>query len=109
MYWADKVVSLSTEEEEQQEDVYNHMRNKLHKSQAGCHVRHLWLTYGHSLAGEKEHDQVMAAYLKASQLMEGCHLPQIYIGLEYSLTNNTHLAEKFFSQALEVAPNHPPE
>ena len=49
----------------------------------------------------------MAAYFKASQLMAGCHLPQLYIGLEYSLTNNTHLAEKFFSQALEVAPNDP--
>ena len=49
----------------------------------------------------------MAAYFKASQLMAGCHLPQLYIGLEYSLTNNTHLDEKFFSQALEVAPNDP--
>ena len=49
----------------------------------------------------------MAAYFKASQLMAGCHLPQLYIGLKYSLTNNTNLAEKFFSQALEVAPNDP--
>ena len=58
-----------------------------------------WLTYGHSFALENEHDQAMAAYFKASQLMAGCHLPQLYIGLEYSLTN---LAEKFFSQVLEV-------
>ena len=40
VYWADKVVSLSTEEEEHPEDVYNHrattiaMRNNQHKSQA---------------------------------------------------------------------------
>ena len=66
-----------------------------------------WLAYGHSFAVENEHDQAMAAYFKASQLMAGCHLPQLYIGLEYSLTNNTNLAEKFFSQALEVAPNDP--
>ena len=45
----------------------------------------------------------MAAYFKASQLMAGRHLAQLYIVLEYSLTNNIHLAEKFFSQALEVS------
>ena len=48
VYWADKVVSLSTEAEEHPEDVYslgqaqNHraatitMRNNLHKSHVGC-------------------------------------------------------------------------
>jgi len=66
-----------------------------------------WLAYGHSFAVENEHDQAMAAYFKAAQLMQGCHLPHLYIGLEYSLTNNTTLAEKFFSQALEIAPNDP--
>jgi anaphase-promoting complex subunit 6 len=40
-----------------------------------------WLTYGHSFAIENEHDQAMAAYFKASQLMQGCHLPLLYIGL----------------------------
>ena len=64
----------------------------------------VWLAYGHSFAVEKDQDQVMSAYFKASQLMAGCHFPQLYIKLEYSLTNNTHLAEKFFSQA----PNDPP-
>ena len=34
-------------------------------------------------------------------------MPHLYIGLEYSLTNNTTLAEKFFTQALEIAPNDP--
>ena len=32
--------------------------------------------------------------------MHGCHLPLLYIGLEYSLTNNQNLAEKFFNQVL---------
>ena len=49
----------------------------------------------------------MSAYIKVRQLMAGCDLPQLYIGLEYSLTNNTHLIEKFFSRALEVALNDP--
>lgn len=30
-----------------------------------------WLAYGHSFAIENEHDQAMAAYFKASQLMKG--------------------------------------
>ena len=36
-----------------------------------------------------------------------CHLPLLYIGVEYGLTNNSKLAEKFFSQALEIAPEDP--
>lgn len=66
-----------------------------------------WLLYGHSFAIESEHDQAMAAYFKASHLMKGCHLPLLYIGLEYGLTDNTKLAEKFFTQALVIAPDDP--
>ena len=36
-----------------------------------------------------------------------CHLPMLYIGLEYGLTNNSKLAERFFSQALSIAPEDP--
>ncbi|XP_041357865.1 cell division cycle protein 16 homolog [Gigantopelta aegis] len=66
-----------------------------------------WLAFGHSFAAENEHDQAMAAYFTASQIMQGCHLPVLYIGLEYGLTNNFKLAERFFSQALGVAPEDP--
>ena len=66
-----------------------------------------WLLYGHSFAVESEHDQAMAAYFKASHLMKGCHLPLLYIGLEYGQTENTKVAEKFFSQALLIAPSDP--
>ncbi|KAJ8674108.1 hypothetical protein QAD02_005370 [Eretmocerus hayati] len=66
-----------------------------------------WLAYGHSFAVENEHDQAMAAYFKASQLMKGCHLPPLYIGLECGLTNNLKLADKFFSQASSIAPDDP--
>lgn len=31
----------------------------------------------------------------------------LYIGLEYGLTNNSKLAERFFSQALSIAPEDP--
>lgn len=63
-----------------------------------------WLAYGHSLAKEKEHDQAMAAYFKATQLMRGCHLPLLYIGVECGLTKNFEMAEKFFYQAMSLAP-----
>ncbi|CAL4061020.1 unnamed protein product, partial [Meganyctiphanes norvegica] len=32
-----------------------------------------WIAYGHSFAAENEHDQAMAAYFKAAQLMKGLH------------------------------------
>ncbi|CAG9807552.1 unnamed protein product [Chironomus riparius] len=63
-----------------------------------------WLSYGHSFAKEKEHDQAMAAYFKATQLMRGCHLPLLYIGVECGLTKNYEMAEKFFYQAMALAP-----
>ncbi|XP_018334446.1 cell division cycle protein 16 homolog [Agrilus planipennis] len=66
-----------------------------------------WLAFGHSFATENEHDQAMAAYFKASQLMKGCHLPLLYIGLECGITNNNRLAEEFFQQAQAIAPYDP--
>ncbi|XP_071443692.1 cell division cycle protein 16 homolog [Hetaerina americana] len=66
-----------------------------------------WLAYGHSFAADREHDQAITAYFKASQLMKGCHLPLLYIGLECGLTSNIPLALKFFSQARMIAPEDP--
>lgn len=66
-----------------------------------------WLVFGHSFAQEKEHDQAMAVYQKAAMLMPGCHLPLLYIGMEYSITNNHPFAEKFLKEARKIAPNDP--
>ncbi|CAG4933828.1 unnamed protein product [Parnassius apollo] len=62
---------------------------------AGC----IWLAYGHSFAADKEHDQAMAAYFKATQLMAGCHLPPLYVGVESSLLNNVSMCERFLLRA----------
>nr|XP_037867436.1 cell division cycle protein 16 homolog isoform X2 [Bombyx mori] len=62
---------------------------------AGC----VWLAYGHSFAADNEHDQAMAAYFKASQLMGGCHLPPLYVGVECSLLNNVAMCERFLYKA----------
>ena len=66
-----------------------------------------WLAFGHAFAAEGEHDQAMAAYFTASKLMPRCHLPLLYIGLEYGKTNNAKLAERFFEQALILSPDDP--
>ena len=34
-------------------------------------------------------------------------MPLLYIGVEYGLTNNAKLAESFFKQAVEIAPDDP--
>ena len=36
-----------------------------------------WIAYGHSFAVESEHDQAMAAYFTAAQLMKGCVRPYV--------------------------------
>lgn len=81
---------------------------------------------GHAFAAENEHDQAMAAYFKASQLMRGSvtlfisldlnqsnysiyssHLPMLYVGLEHGLMSNVRLANSFFNQAHSLAPDDP--
>ncbi|XP_057371706.1 cell division cycle protein 16 homolog isoform X1 [Daphnia carinata] len=66
-----------------------------------------WLMRGHAFAAENEHDQAMAAYFKASQLMRGSHLPMLYVGLEHGLMSNVRLANSFFNQAHSLAPDDP--
>ncbi|OWR42612.1 cell division cycle protein 16 [Danaus plexippus plexippus] len=68
---------------------------------AGC----VWLAYGHSFAADNEHDQAMAAYFKASQLMPGCYLPSLYVGVECSLLNNVSMCERFMSRAASLHSN----
>lgn len=45
-----------------------------------------WLVYGHSFAAENEHDQAMAAYLTASQLMKGLVLDSVCISKQSLLS-----------------------
>ncbi|PAA48523.1 hypothetical protein BOX15_Mlig003590g3, partial [Macrostomum lignano] len=66
-----------------------------------------WIALGHALAEDTEHDQAIAAYTTAIQAMQGSHVPYLYIGLEYGLTNNLPLASEFFDQAVELCPNDP--
>lgn len=40
-------------------------------------------------------------------LLFSCHLPILYVGLEYSLTNNLRLAERLYSESLKFYPDDP--
>lgn len=66
-----------------------------------------WVGFGHAFATEGEHDQAMAAYFTASKLMPGAHQPLLYIGIEYTKTNNSKLAERFLNKALSISSDDP--
>ncbi|XP_050677760.1 cell division cycle protein 16 homolog isoform X2 [Leptidea sinapis] len=65
------------------------------EASAGC----VWLTYGHSFSADTEHDQAMAAYFKASQLMSGSYLPPLYVAVECSILNNVNMCKRFLTRA----------
>jgi len=60
-----------------------------------------WIGYAHSFAKDFEHDQALAAYLQASQLMPNNHLPNLYIGMQHLSNNNFKLAEQYFDLAAQ--------
>ncbi|BFG29017.1 hypothetical protein CerSpe_152910 [Prunus speciosa] len=66
-----------------------------------------WIGYGNAYAAKEEGDQAMSAYRTAARLFPGCHLPTLYIGMEYMRTNSFKLAEQFFMQAKTTCPSDP--
>ncbi|XP_065582028.1 cell division cycle protein 16 homolog isoform X2 [Artemia franciscana] len=65
------------------------------------------LVQGHSFASDGHHDQAMASYFKAAKLIPNCHLPTLYVGVEYGLTNNPVFAAKFFNEAYKLCKDDP--
>ena len=47
----------------------------------------------------------MAAYRSASRLFRGCHLPLLFIGMEYIATAQLVFAEQFIYQARSLNSN----
>ncbi|KAL7186188.1 hypothetical protein ACSBR2_028024 [Camellia fascicularis] len=66
-----------------------------------------WIGYGNAYAAQEEGDQAMSAYRTAARLFPGCHLPTLYIGMEYMRTHSFKLAEQFFMQAKTICPSDP--
>lgn len=76
-------------------------------SQLDIHFGAAWIGFGHSFAAEGEHDQAMAAYCTSARLMSGCHLPLLFIGMEYVVTNNPGMAQQYFTQAYAISDQDP--
>ncbi|OQV11876.1 Cell division cycle protein 16-like protein [Hypsibius exemplaris] len=68
---------------------------------------YVWLLYGHSFSREREHEQALAAYFHAVDVMKGSSFPYLYIAREYVRTNNFGLAEKFYGEARDLARDDP--
>ncbi|KAL3503103.1 hypothetical protein ACH5RR_037552 [Cinchona calisaya] len=66
-----------------------------------------WIGYGNAYAAQEEGDQAMSAYRTAARLFPGCHLPTLYIGMEYMRTHSFKLAEQFFMQSRTICPSDP--
>ena len=49
----------------------------------------------------------MAAYRTAARLFPGCHLANLFIGMEYLRTNNLQTAKMSFEEALKINPKDP--
>ncbi|KAJ4839208.1 Cell division cycle protein 16 [Turnera subulata] len=62
-----------------------------------------WIGYGNSYAAKEEGDQAMSAYRHAARLFPGCHLPILFIGMEYMRSHSYKLAE----QAKRICPSDP--
>ena len=71
------------------------------------HFAPAWLLCGHSFSQVQEHDQAISAFLRAAHYLPACHLPHLYVGIEYILTESFKLAEKYVSRALDLAPEDP--
>ncbi|KAL5731925.1 Cell division cycle protein 16 [Ranunculus cassubicifolius] len=66
-----------------------------------------WIGHGNAFAAREEGDHAMSAFRSAARLFPGCHLPTLYIGMEYMRTHNFRLAEEFFMQAKGICPSDP--
>ena len=47
------------------------------------HLAAAWIAFGHSFSAQDESEQAMKAYRSAARLFPGCHLANLYIGMEY--------------------------
>lgn len=66
-----------------------------------------WIAYGHTFAAQDLSDQAMSAYRIVARLFPGCHLANLYMGMEYLRTKNLKTALLSFELAKSVTPNDP--
>ena len=66
-----------------------------------------WIAYGHTYAAQDQSDQAMSAYRVVARLFPGCHLANLYMGMEYLRTKNLRTALLSFQLAQKVNPKDP--
>eukprot|EP00397_Hematodinium_sp_SG-2012_P005215 GEMP01005233.1.p1 GENE.GEMP01005233.1~~GEMP01005233.1.p1 ORF type:complete len:528 (+),score=98.35 GEMP01005233.1:116-1699(+) len=87
---------------------YEMARRFFHKATLfGPQFAPAWIAYGHAFALHDESDQALAAYLRASRLFPGTHLPWLFIGMEYLRTNVLQLAEQNLEYGRTFLPDDP--
>ena len=68
---------------------------------------HAWLVYGLSFAHRGEHDQAISAFSNAAHIMQGSHLPLLYLAREYFHTGVTAISVGFVKKAVAMSPTDP--
>jgi anaphase-promoting complex subunit 6 len=76
-------------------------------SMMDSHFGAAWIGFAHTFAAEGEHDQAISAYSTAARLFMGTHLPQLFLGMQNLMLNNTSLAEEFLKNAYALCQNDP--
>ena len=71
------------------------------------HFAHSHLLFGLSFTAEGENDQAVAAFSHAVRYLRGSHIPLMYLGKEYFVTNAFSISTSFFKNALALAPDDP--
>lgn len=66
-----------------------------------------WIAFGHCYSAQDESEQAIAAYRSASRLFPGCHLADLFIGMELLKMNNLQLAIHHFELAKNICQTDP--
>jgi len=61
-----------------------------------------WIGFGNAFAEQDESEQALAAYRQAERLYVGCHVPTLYIGMEYLRVGLLDLAEQHLRMCVGV-------
>lgn len=66
-----------------------------------------WLGSGIAYAAINESELAVAAFRSSARLFPGCHLPTLYIGMQYAQSHNYKVAEQVLLQAKKICPFDP--
>lgn len=66
-----------------------------------------WIGFGHTFAAEKEHEQAISAYATAARLFPGSHMPNMFLGIQYTMLNNMTLAYEYLNASYGICDSDP--